>query len=59
MYSITNSKTAVKLQSSWEDSGSYTIAHVHDILTSTADPKNCPDGDVCNTVCVSGKFAKV
>ena len=48
MYSITNSKTAVKLQNSWENSGSYTT--VHDILTSKVDPKNCPDEDVHNPI---------
>ena len=48
MYSITNSKTAVNLQSSWESSGSYTT--VHDIVTSKVDPKNCPDGDVHSTI---------
>ena len=48
MYNITNSKTAVKLQSYWESSGSCTT--VHDILVSKLDPKNCPDGDVHNTI---------
>ena len=48
MYSVTNSKTAVKLQSSWESSGSNTT--VHDILTSKVDPISCPSGDIHNTV---------
>ena len=48
MYSVTNSKTAVKLQSSWESSGSYTT--VHDILASKVDPISCPIGDIHNTI---------
>ena len=48
MYSVTNSKTAVKLQSSWESSGSNTT--VHDILASKVDPISCPSGDIHNTV---------
>ena len=43
-----NLKKFVKLQSSWEGSGSYTT--LHEILTSKVDPKNCPDGDVHNTI---------
>ena len=48
MYSVTNSKTAVKLQSSWESSGSYTT--VHDILASKVDPISCPSEDIHNTI---------
>ena len=48
MYSVTNSKTAVKLQSSWESSGSNTT--VLDILVSKVDPISCPSGDIHNTV---------
>ena len=48
MYSVTNSKTAVKLQSCWESSGSYTTAH--DIFASKVDHISCPSGDIHNTV---------
>ena len=48
MYSVTNSKTAVKLQSSWESSGSYTTAH--DIFASKVDHISCPSGDIHNTI---------
>ena len=48
MYGVTNSKTTVKLQSSWESSGSYTT--LHDILASKVDPISCPSGDIYNTI---------
>ena len=48
MYGVTNSKTTVKLQSSWESSGSYTT--LHDIVASKVDPISCPSGDIYNTI---------
>ena len=48
MYSVTNSKTEVKLRSTWESSGSYTT--VHDILASKVEPISCPSGNIHQTI---------
>ena len=48
MYSVANSKTVVKFQSSWESSDSYTT--IHDIFASKVDPVSCPSGDIHNTI---------
>ena len=54
IYSVTNSKTAVKFQSSWENSGSYTS--IYDVLATKVDHISCPNGDIHNTIDNNQKF---
>ena len=56
-YSLTHSKTAVKLYGNWESSGSY--ATVTDTLLQQSDELKCPtDADVINTIDNNQKVGK-
>ena len=56
-YSLTHSKTAVKLCGNWESSGSY--ATVTDTLLQQGDELKCPtDADVINTIDNNQKVGK-
>ena len=55
-YSLTNSKTAVKLNGSWESSGGYTT--INKVITAPCPPNEYPRNDVENTINNNQKVGK-
>ena len=55
-YSLTNSKTAVKLNGSWESSGGYTT--INKVITAPCPPNEYPRNDVENTIDNNQKVGK-